>query len=384
MKKFIPFSQPMFGKAEINEVAKAMESGWVTLGPKTKDFEEQFAKYVGSKYAVGVTSCTAALFLSLISAGIGDGDEVITTIFTFAATANAIIHTGAKPVFVDIEKDTFNIDPKKIQEKITKKTKAIIPVHYAGLPVNLDAIYSLAKKNNLLVIEDAAHAIGSKYKSKMIGSFGNLVSYSFHPIKNISTGDGGMITTDDEEVAQKLSRLRLHGMSKDAWKRHSSTGSWRYDILEAGYKYNMTDIAAALGIHQLKKLEKFIEVRTKYADIYTSLLGKIPEVTVPTNSQSVRNSWNLYTVKVDAKKLSITRDEIIEELKKMNIGVSVYFVPLHLFTYYKKYGYKPGDFPVAEKVFEGIVSLPLYPKMTKGDVVYVAKSLEKIISIHQK
>ncbi len=384
MKKFIPFSQPMFGQEEKKEVIAAMDSGWVTLGPKTKEFEEQFAKYVGSKYAIGVTSCTAALFLSLLSSGIGEGDEVITTIFTFAATANAIIHTGAKPVFVDIEKDTFNIDPKKIQEKITKKTKAIIPVHYAGRPVNLDAIHEIAKKNNLLVIEDAAHAVGSKYKSKMIGSFGNLVCYSFHPIKNISTGDGGMITTDNEEVAQKLSRLRLHGMSKDAWKRHSAAGSWRYDILEAGYKYNMTDIAAALGIHQLKKLEKFITARTKYAEIYTGLLSKVPEVTVPTSGTNVRNSWNLYTIKVDTKKLSITRDEIIEELKSMNIGVSVYFVPLHLFTYYKKYGYKPGDFPVAEKVFEGIISLPLYPKMTKSEVAYVAKSLEKIISSHRK
>lgn len=379
MRDFIPFAQPLFGKEEKKEMLATLDSGWATLGPRTKQFEEQFAEYVGAKYAVGLTSCTAALHLSLVEAGIGPGDEVITSIFTFTASSNPVIHVGAKPVFVDIDRDTFHIDVSKIEEKITKKTKAIIPIHYAGQPVDMVKIKALAKKHNLIVIEDAAHAVGTEFKGKKIGSHSDYVCFSFHPIKNISTGDGGMITTNSKRIADHLSQLRLHGMSKDAWKRHSAAGSWKYDITEPGYKYNMFDIQAALGIQQLKKLEKFIDIRTKYAQLYDKLFSKTPEITVPFIQKNARHAYNLYTIKVDTSNLKVDRDFIVDELKKKGIGVSVYFIPLHYFTFYKKLGYKMGDFPVAEEVFEQIISLPLYPKMTLQEVRYIASTLNEII-----
>lgn len=385
MRDYIHFSQPLFGKEEKEEIIKTLDSGWVTLGPRTKQFEEDFARYVGSKYAIAVSSCTAALHLSAIVSGISDGDEVITTPFTFAATSNIILHVGATPVFVDIQPKTFQIDPEKIEEKINKRTKAIIPVHYGGQPVNMDAIMKIAKKHNLIIIEDAAHAIGTEYKGKKIGSFGDLTCFSFHPIKNISTGDGGMITTNNASYAKELSMLRLHGMSKDAWKRHSANGSWKYDVTMPGYKYNMTDLQAALGIHQLKKLNSFIKTREKYAKMYDKALSQIPEITTPFVMKNIRHARNLYTIMLGTSSLKINRDEFVELMKQANIGVSVYFIPLHLFTLYKeKFGYKKGDFPIAEFVYERIVSLPLYPKMTKEDIVYVIKTLRLIIKKNRK
>lgn len=380
MSKFINFSQPLFGPEEKKEVWQAMDSGWVTLGPRVKQFEEQFAKYVGAKYAVGLNSCTAALHLAYIAAGIKKGDEVITTPFTFACTASMLLHLGAKPVFVDIDPHTFNIDPRKIEAKITKKTKAIVPVHYAGHPVELDAIMKIARKHKLIVIEDAAHAVGTKYKGNMIGKNGNMCCYSFHPIKNMSTGDGGMVTTNDAALAERISRLRLHGMTKDAWKRHSAAGSWRYDIAEAGFKYNMTDISAALGIHQLKKLNEFIKIRERYAKLYTKALSNIPAIILPKAQSHVRHAWNLFTIQVDTKGLAITRDEIVEELKKEGIGTSVYFIPLYHLTLFKSLKYKPQDYPMTERVFERIISLPIYPKMTAKDVLFVATTLKRIIT----
>lgn len=380
MKHYIHFAQPLFGREEKKEVLDALDSGWVTLGPRTKQFEENFANYIGAKYAIAVSSCTAALHLSLIIASIKPGDEVITTPFTFAATLNTILHAGATPIFVDIEPKTFLIDVSKIEAKITKKTKAIIPVHYAGQPVDMNQIAKLAKKYNLIIIEDAAHALGTEYKGRKVGSFGNLTCFSFHPIKNISTGDGGMITTNNKAYAKRLKVLRLHGMSKDAWKRHDSTGSWKYDIEEAGYKYNMTDIQAALGIHQLKKLDSFIKKREEYAQIYDKALSKIPEITIPYVLDNIRHARNLYTIMIGTKNLKIDRDELVELLKQANIGVSVYFVPLHLLSLYKrKYNFKKGDFPIAETIYEKIISLPLYPKMKKKEVIYVIETLRSLI-----
>ncbi len=379
-RPFIHFTQPLFGEEEKAEVLSALDSGWVTLGPRTKQFEEDFAAYVGSKYAVAVSSNTAGLYLSLLVAGIKPGDEVITTPFTFVATLNTIVQAGAVPVLVDIDEQTFNIDPAKIEEKITAKTKAIMPVHYAGLAVDMDKILEIAKKHNLKVIEDAAHAAGASYKGKKIGTHGDLAVFSFHPVKNMSTGDGGMITTNNEEYATKLSMLRLHGMSKDAWKRHTATGTWRYDVEVPGFKFNMTDISAALGIHQLKKLDGFIATRKKYAKMYDHAFANVKEITVPYIPPKEEHIYSLYTIRIDTANLKISRDDFVEKLKEAGIGVSVYFIPVHYFTYYKNtFGYKEGDFPVSEKVFEEIMSLPLYPRMKEDDVTYVQQTLLRLI-----
>ncbi len=385
MRKFIHFTQPLFGKEERKEVLDAMASGWVTLGPKTKQFEEDFAKYVDAKFAIGVTSCTAGLHLSLVAAGIGSGDEVITTPFTFVASVNVIEHVGAKPVFVDVEKDSFLMDADQIEKVITKKTKAIIPVHYGGQAVDMRKIMKIAKKHNLVVIEDAAHATGAMFNGQKIGTHGDFVNFSFHPVKNMSTGDGGMITTNNQKYAEILSQLRLHGMSKDAWKRHSASGSWKYDIVSPGYKYNMTDIQSALGIQQLKKLPSFIKTRQKYAKIYDDLFINTPEISIPAVLRKGEHIYSLYTVKINSANLSIDRDEIIELLKEAQIGPSVYFIPVHHFTYYKdKYKFNPKKFPVTEEIFTQIISLPLYPGMKEADIRYVANQLVSIISSHRK
>lgn len=381
MDKFIPFAQPLFGKEEKDEVLDALDSGWVTLGPRTHQFEEDFAKYVGSKYAVAMSSCTAGLFLSLLASGISKGDEVITTILTFAATANPIVQLGGVPIFVDVMEDSLNIDVSKIEEKITKKTKALMIMHYGGQAVDMAKVKSLAEKYKLLIIEDAATAVGTEYKGTRIGNIGDATVFSFHAIKNMSTGDGGMVTTNNKNLYDKLCLLRLHGMSKDAWKRHSAVGSWRYDVSLPGYKFNMTDIQAALGIQQLKKLDKFIAVRQKYASIYDEKFSKIAEIRIPHNDTSNRHARNLYTVQIDISKLTITRDQIVEEMKKRNVGANVYYMPLYELSFYKKdLKVKPSDFPVAQKVFKKMLTLPLYPKMTIEEVNYVADTLIEIVT----
>ena len=385
MRKFIHFTQPYFGKEEKKELIAALDSGWVTLGPRTKQFEEDFAKFVGAKYALGVTSCTAGMHLSLLAAGIGEGDEVITTPFTFVATVNVIEEVGAKPVFVDIDENSFLIDSSAIEKKITKKTRAIIPVHYGGQVADMDAIMKIAKKHKLIVIEDAAHATGALYKGKKVGGLSDLANFSFHPVKNMSTGDGGMVTTNNSKLADRISQLRLHGMSKDAWKRHSAAGSWKYDIVEPGYKYNMMDTQAALGIHQLKRLSGFLKTRKAYAKLYDKAFKKIPEITVPYVLRPNEHIYSLYTIKIDTSNLSLTRDEIYDRLKEANIGPSIYFIPVHYFTYYKeKYKFKEQDFPITKQVFEKILSLPLHPGMKESDVAYVAKTLEKLITTHRR
>ncbi|MGA9097610.1 MAG: DegT/DnrJ/EryC1/StrS aminotransferase family protein, partial [Methanotrichaceae archaeon] len=271
-REFLPYNLPSIEEDEINEVVDTLRSGWLTMGPKTQEFERLISKYTGARHTVAVNSCTGALHLSLIALGVGCGDEVITTPYTFAATGNTIIHTGAKPVFIDIKKDTYNIDPEKIEDAITSATKAIIPVHYAGQSCDIKAILDIAEDHGLFVIEDAAHAIGAEYDCQKIGTFGTTTCFSFYATKNMTTGEGGAITTEDDELADKLRTIRLHGISKDAWNRYSEKGKWYYEIEDAGWKYNMTDIQAALGIHQIKKLDSFIDIRREYANIYNSSL----------------------------------------------------------------------------------------------------------------
>jgi UDP-4-amino-4,6-dideoxy-N-acetyl-beta-L-altrosamine transaminase len=384
-KEFLPFSKPSIGQEEIDEVIDTLRSGWITTGVKTHKFEDDFRKYTQSKFAIALSSCTAALHLALIAANVERDDEVITTPFTFAATTEVILYQNAKPVFVDIKEDTYNIDSKKIEEKITDKTKAIIPVHYGGQPCDMDEIMKIAKKHNLVVIEDAAHALGAKCNGRIIGSIGDFTTFSFYPTKNITTVEGGMITTDDEKSAEKIRILSLHGISKDAWNRYTKEGSWYYEILEKGYKYNMTDIQAALGIHQLKKIEKFIKIRDAYAKQYTKGFEDVEEIITPYLKKNIRHAWHLYPIRIDTGNLRIKRNEFIEKLKEKGIGTSVHFIPLHLHPFYRKtFNYQRGDFPVTEKVYENIISLPIYPAMSRKDVKYVIHSVREIIKENRK
>lgn len=383
--KFIPLSRPCFGEEEKNAVIKAMDSGWVTFGPKTLEFEKNFKKFVKSRYAAATSSATSGLHLAMIAAGITKGDEVIAPVFTFAATINPAIHLGAKPVLIDVKRDTFNIDTELIERKITKKTKAIIPVHYAGQAADMDKIMLLAKKYKLIVIEDAAHAIGSKYKNNAVGNIGDLTVFSFHPIKNITTGDGGMITYKNKRFDELMKIYRLHGMDKSAWKRLSKSGNWFYEITVPGYKYNMTDIAASMGIEQLKKIKDFNGRRKEIAHIYNKELESIREITVPYVDADRVHAWNLYSILLDIDNLSISRNDFIEELKKNNIGSSVYFTPLHFHPFYKRLlKYKIGDFPNAEWVYDRIMSIPMYAGMKKVDGFYVAGVIKTLIKKYQK
>ncbi len=377
------FLQPFkhsIGEEEIMEVIDTLKSDWITTGPKTFKFEEKFCESVNSKYAIAVNSCTAALHLSLAACGIGKNDEVITSPLTFAATSEVIIHQNAKPVFVDVEKETFNIDPRKIEEKITNKTKAIIPVHYGGHACAMDDIMKLARENDLFVIEDAAHAIGCKYKDNYVGNIGDMTCFSFYATKNVTTAEGGMITTNDEEMAEKARLLSLHGISKDAWKRYSFEGSWYYEILLPGYKYNMSDLQASIGIHQLYKLDQMQTRREEIANFYNNSFKDIPQIITPTIKSYTKHAWHLYPILVNTDLMEISRNEFIEALKAENIGTSVHFIPLHLHPYYKeKYGFKRGDYPNAENIFDHEISLPLYPRMTNEDTADVVHAVKKII-----
>jgi len=384
-KKEISYFLPSLGKEEIAEVVDTLKSNWITTGPKTQKFTEQVRKYIGAKHAIAVNSATAGMHISLVAAEIGPGDEVITTPFTFVATANVILHVGATLVFADIKKDTYNIDPVEIEKKITKRTKAIIPVHYAGHPCDMDEIMRIAKKHHLVVIEDAAHAIGAKYKGKKIGTIGDFTSFSFYATKNMTTAEGGMVTTADKNMAEKLEALALHGLSKHAWKRYFAEADWRYDALFAGFKYNMTDIQSSLGIHQLRKLEGFLNKRERIAKAYSKAFDGLVGLTIPTEQKKIRHPWHLYPLLIDEKKLKINRDTFLDALRAERIGRSVHFLPVHLFTYYKKrFGFKRGDFPRAEYVGDRILSLPLYPGMTMEDAEDVIHAVKRITSYYQK
>ncbi len=380
-REFIPLAKPTIEENEIEEVVKVLRSGWLTTGPKVAEFEKNMQKYLGCKKAIGLSSCTGGLHIALAALGIKQGDEVIVPTYTFAATAHVVAWLGAKPVLVDVEKDTFNIDPKKIEEAITDKTKAIIPVHFAGHSCDMDKIMAIAEKHNLYIIEDAAHAIGTDYKGKKIGNFGNATAFSFYATKTITTAEGGMIVTNDEELGKKLKRYSYFGVDKDAFNRYADKANWYYEIIELGYKYNMDNIPGALGVEQLKKLESFIEKRRKLASLYTGLLKGVPGIIVPLEKEYTRHSYHLYPILLDIENINMTRAEFIDKLKEYKIGASVHFIPLHLHPYYQKtYDYKKGDFPTAEYLFDREVSLPLYPRLSEEDVRYVVQSIKEILS----
>ncbi|MBW6394563.1 DegT/DnrJ/EryC1/StrS aminotransferase family protein [Thermus sp. SYSU G05001] len=383
-KTFLPFSPPMIGEEEIAEVVDTLRSDWITTGPKTKRFEEEFASYLGAPAALALNSCTAALHTALVTLGVGPGDEVITTPMTFAASVNVIEHVGARPVLVDVEPDTLNIDPLQIERALTPRTRAILPVHYAGHPVDLDAIFELARPRGIIVLEDAAHALPASYKGRRIGSSGNPVAFSFYATKNLTTAEGGMLTGDPEFI-ERARVLSLHGMSRDAWKRYDKGGSWYYEVVAPGFKYNMTDIQASLGLWQLRKLEAFQRRRREVVKKYNEAFQQVEALETPVERPEVEHAWHLYVLRLRLEALRIDRNRFIEELKARNIGTSVHFIPIHLHPYYRdKYGYKPVDFPVAYANYQRMLSLPLNPRLTDEDVADVIEAVLDVVRVYQR
>jgi dTDP-4-amino-4,6-dideoxygalactose transaminase len=376
---FLPYSPPMIGQEEIDEVVDTLRSGWITTGPKTRQFEEEFSRYVDAPSALALNSCTAGLHAALVALGIGPGDEVITTCMTFAASVNVIEHVGATPVLVDVEPDTLNFNPELVERAITPRTKAILAVHFAGHPVDLDAIKKIARERNLFLVEDAAHAIGAKYRDCWIGSGDNPTAFSFYATKNMTTGEGGMLTGDCELIS-RARMISLHGMSREAWSRYQKGGNWRYEILMPGFKYNMTDIQAALGLCQLRRLAGFQRRREEIAEQYTRAFSELPELELPTTRSEVLHAWHLYVLRVRGGASTIGRDHVVESLANRNIGTSVHFIPIHTHPYYRdKYGYRPMDFPIAFTNFDRMLSIPLNPSMTEQDVADVIEAVSDTI-----
>jgi perosamine synthetase len=382
---FLPFHIPDIGEEEIQSVVETLRSGWITTGPKVKQFEEDFKHVIGAKNAVAVNSGTAALHLALEAVGIRENDEVIVPTMTFASTAEAVLYLKAKPVLVDCSPDSLNIDPYQVDRAITDKTKAIIPVHFGGLPCEMDQILEMVRTHQLKVIEDAAHALPSRYKQRMIGTIGDVTCFSFYATKTLATGEGGMITTACDDYAERIGLLRLHGFSKDSWTRSNTRDPWSYEIMHLGYKYNMTDIAAALGIEQLEKCFPFWKRRQWIAERYTEGFDEFSELTTPSVTHGNQHSWHLYVIQLELDRLRISRNEFIEVLRQAKIGTGVHFMPLHLHRYYREtFGYRPMDFPNATALFQRILSLPVYPKMTDSDVQDVIATVTRVVEAYRR
>jgi len=384
---FLPFALPCIGEDEIQEVVNTMRSGWLTSGQKTKEFEEDFCNYIGVEHSLTVNSATAGLHLALESIGVSYGDKVITSPYTFTATAEVIRYLGADPVFVDIEPDTFNISVPKIEEKLnTEKLKAIMPVHFAGQACDMSALMELASKNNLKIVEDAAHALPATYLGQLVGTFGDLTVYSFYATKTIATGEGGMVVTNNSDFADRIRTMRLHGINRDVFDRYTSNKpSWYYEVVAPGYKYNMTDIAASIGIHQLKKANHFQKRRQAIADKYTKSFYKLPLLTPCNVRPDDIHAWHLYVIQLELDNLEITRDRFIELMADKGIGTSVHFIPLHMQPYWRdRYGFSAEDFPVAYDVYRRAVSLPIYPSMTDEEVSRVVDTVSTILEKYSK
>ncbi len=382
MSDFLPFALPLIGDEEITEVVDTLKSGWLTTGPKTAKFEENFASFVDASNALAVNSATSGLHLALEAVGVGPGDKVITTAYTFTATAEVIRYLGADPVLVDINPKTFNIDVDQIRKALEKHSniKAIMPVHFAGQACEMDEILQLAKEFNVKVVEDAAHALPTTYKGKIIGSHSDLTVYSFYVTKTIATGEGGMVTTENAEYLSRMKTMRLHGINRDVFDRYTSDKpSWFYEVVDPGFKYNMTDVAAAIGIHQLNKAWDFQKRREWIAKQYNQAFSNLPLNTPYVARPDDTHAWHLYVLQLNLDSISIDRDEFIQRLAAEGIGTSVHFIPLHLQPYWRdRYDYQPQDFPVASDVFSRAVSLPIYPKMTDSDVKRVIDAVIKV------
>ena len=383
-REFLPFNPPLIEDEEIQEVVDTLRSPWITTGPKTKRFEEEFSAYLNAPGALALNSCTAAMHVALACLDLERGDEVITTPMTFAATANVIEHVGAKPVLVDVEPDTLNIDPKKVEAAITSRTRALLPVHYTGHPAERDVLEAIARRHHITMIEDAAHALPARFRGKPIGSGPNPVAFSFYATKNLTTAEGGMLTAAPEFL-ERARIMGLHGMSRDAWKRYDKGGSWRYEIVAPGFKYNLTDVASAIGLWQLRKLERFHRRRLEIVEAYGQAFGAEEALEPPVKRAHVDHAWHLYALRIRPELLRIGRDQFIDELTRRNIGTSVHFIPIHVHPYYRdKYGYLASDFPVAFSNFERLMSLPLHPGLTDQDVSDVIDAVLDVVQTYRR
>nr|WP_255571996.1 UDP-4-amino-4,6-dideoxy-N-acetyl-beta-L-altrosamine transaminase [Anoxybacillus sp. ST70] len=383
-QSYLPYGKQWIDEEDIEAVVEVLKGDYLTTGPDISKFEQAVAQYVGAKYAVAFSNGTAALHGACFAAGIGQGDEVITTPMTFAASANCVLYQGGIPVFADIDEKTYNIDPNKIEEKITNKTKAIIPVDFTGQPVELDRILEIARKHSLVVIEDAAHALGATYKGRKIGSISDMTMFSFHPVKHITSGEGGVITTNNEEYYEKLLQFRSHGITRDKEKLKEYHGPWYYEMQFLGYNYRMTDIQAALGTSQLKKIDQFIALRRKFVAMYNEVFKDVNEIITPFQHKDGDSSWHLYMIRLKLDKLTASRREIFEALQQQNIGVNVHYIPIHLQPYYQQLGYKKGMCPNAEKLYEEVITLPLFPAMSEEDVNDVIHAVKRTIAYYKK
>ena len=375
---FLPFSPPSLGQEEIDEVIDTLRSDWITTGPKVKRFEREFAEFIGAPAALAVSSATDAMLIGLAALNIGPGDEVITTPVTFCSTVHVIEHLGARPVLVDVEPDTLTIDPVHVEKAITPRTRAIMPVHLYGHPCAMDHLMELAQRYNLYLLEDAAHALPAKYRDRPVGTIGTLTAFSFYATKNLTTAEGGMLTGDPALIEQ--ARLwSLHGMSRDAYIRYTTEGSWYYEVVLPGYKCNMTDIQAALGLQQLQKLPYFQKRRRAVIERYNRAFSQLAEVQIPTERPEIEHAWHLYALRLNLDRLTINRARFIEELKQRNIGTSVHFIPIHLHSFYRnKYRYRPEDFPTAYREYQRLISLPLHPRLSDQDVTDVIEAVADV------
>jgi dTDP-4-amino-4,6-dideoxygalactose transaminase len=383
---FIPFHRPSIGSEELDAVRQVLESRWLTTGPVTQQFEREFAAFVNCKYAVAVNSCTAALQLALDAAGICAGDEVLLPSYTFAATAEVVIHLGARPVLCDCLPGGFNMDPLDAARRITPKTRAIIAVHLAGEPCDLQALRELADRHGITLIEDAAHALPASHTGRRIGSISKFTAFSFYATKTITSAEGGMLTTESQECATRASRMRLHGISGDAWKRYTTEGSWYYEVVDAGLKANMPDVLAALGLAQLRKAEVFHQRRIEIANTYLRRFSGIEELEMPpAGGVNTTHSWHLFILRLRPEMLTVNRSELIRQLKEAGIGTSVHFIPLHLHPYYRdRYGYSSGDFPHAKDAYSRCISLPIYPDMNDGELERVLAAVEHLVQKNRR
>jgi len=375
----LPYGHQSIDEKDIQAVVDVLRSDWLTTGPKVGEFEEAFAELVGAKHAVSFSSGTAALHAAAFAAGLKPGDEAVTTPMTFAATANCVLYQGATPVFADVCPDTLNLDPQEVEKRITPKTRVILPVDYAGHPADLDSIRKIAADRGLIVIEDASHALGAKYHDRNVGSISDMTVFSFHPVKHITTGEGGMVTTDTAQFAETLRRFRNHGISSDARQRQSQ-GQWHYEMVLLGFNYRLTDIACALGIRQLRRLDENIGRRRAIAMRYREELSEFPQVILPAEKAESRSSWHLFPIRLRLERLTADRAQIFRALRAENIGVNVHYIPVHLHPYYRdRFGYKGGEYPVAEQAYEQLISLPMFHGMSDQDVNDVIRAVLKVV-----